>query len=240
MGLDMYLYRKQHYNGRAEGIKEVELRGEKNRTIPLAEHSGVIIASEMGYWRKANAIHRWFVERGGGEDDCRPIPISIDDLKELLELCRRVKATARKRKGLVKNGFGGVSDNSKCVRATIQYSGGHLQGFELGEKTTIENINRGEWCMMEDMLNGNEEYRNGNNIQQAWVVGETVSNPSELAGLLPTQQGFFFGNTDYDEWYLQSVDDTIEILERTLEKHTALVAGGAKEYDIDYEYQASW
>lgn len=35
--------------------------------------------------------------------------------------------------------------------------------------------------------------------------------------LLPTQSGFFWGNTDYNEWYYQDVRDTIEILAEALD-----------------------
>ena len=35
--------------------------------------------------------------------------------------------------------------------------------------------------------------------------------------LLPTQSGFFWGNTGYNEWYYQDVRDTIEILAEALD-----------------------
>jgi hypothetical protein len=31
---------------------------------------------------------------------------------------------------------------------------------------------------------------------------------------LPTAEGFFFGDTDYDEYYIQDLKDTIEIVEK--------------------------
>ena len=50
--------------------------------------------------------------------------------------------------------------------------------------------------------------------------------------LLPTQDGFFFGSTDYDGRYWEQVDDTISILKNILE-------------DFDFEndqllYSANW
>ena len=39
----------------------------------------------------------------------------------------------------------------------------------------------------------------------------------EVAALLPTQGGFFFGGTEYDNWYMRGVEDTIDILTRVLE-----------------------
>ncbi|MGP8216396.1 MAG: hypothetical protein ACLQQ4_12575 [Bacteroidia bacterium] len=54
--------------------------------------------------------------------------------------------------------------------------------------------------------------------------------------LLPVQEGFFFGSTEYDEYYFQDIDDTIEILEEIL-KETNM------EYDkrnVEFYYHSSW
>ena len=43
---------------------------------------------EVGYWRKANAIHGWFVrELADGVDECQEIPVSKIKLLELQALC---------------------------------------------------------------------------------------------------------------------------------------------------------
>jgi hypothetical protein len=53
---------------------------------------------------------------------------------------------------------------------------------------------------------------------------------TELAEeLLPTQAGFFFGGTEYDEWYVKG-------LENTLNQITPLLS----EEEGDFYYQASW
>lgn len=36
--------------------------------------------------------------------------------------------------------------------------------------------------------------------------------------LLPTSSGFFFGSTDYDEWYFEELEETIKMLERILKE----------------------
>jgi len=46
--------------------------------------------------------------------------------------------------------------------------------------------------------------------------------------LLPTQSGFFFGGTEYDEWYYNDVVQTIKLLD------------GLSEDDGDLYYRASW
>jgi hypothetical protein len=58
-----------------------------------------------------------------------------------------------------------------------------------------------------------------------------VYSDTELAEeLLPTQPGFFFGGTEYDQWYVQGLDETINQIEPLLKE----------EGDGDFYYQASW
>ena len=106
------------------------------------------VSIDAGYWRKANAIHDWFVrECQGGVDECQPSYVAREQLVELKELCEQV----------------------------------------LADKT-------------------------------------------KAAELLPTTSGFFFGSTDYDEYYFQDLESTIEIIDRTLTLPS--------EWDI--EYRSSW
>lgn len=60
--------------------------------------------------------------------------------------------------------------------------------------------------------------------------GKIVANP-EVCEALPTTSGFFFGNTDYNEWYVRDLEDTKKILEDALDEKY--------KFD-DYEYRASW
>jgi len=40
-------------------------------------------------WRKANAVHQWFVDHvQDGKDDCGRYPVSVDKLKDLRSCCR--------------------------------------------------------------------------------------------------------------------------------------------------------
>jgi hypothetical protein len=55
------------------------------------------IVVEVMYWRKANAIHDWFVrEVQAGVDECQESPVSASKLKELRDLCREVMADKKK------------------------------------------------------------------------------------------------------------------------------------------------
>ncbi|KQX98171.1 hypothetical protein ASD22_11045 [Rhodanobacter sp. Root480] len=55
----------------------------------LLEVSGVTV--RVGYWRKFDALHRWFVNNTQeGHDDCRPSFVSVDTLIELEEQLEQV------------------------------------------------------------------------------------------------------------------------------------------------------
>jgi len=58
--------------------------------------------TSLAYWRKANAIHHWFVENiQNGIDDCKPFPVSKEKLEELLHICEKVVANCKLVKGSV-------------------------------------------------------------------------------------------------------------------------------------------
>ena len=150
MGLDMYLdkrtYVKQwdHIDESKQYNVEVTRGGEPTNIDPKKVK---YIIEEAGYWRKANAIHKWFVDNcQDGVDDCRDAYAERRDLQTLLDLCRIV-----------------IIDKSKAEQ------------------------------------------------------------------LLPSTSGFFFGNTEYDEWYYNDIQNTIEILEKALEDKVG-----------EYYYSSSW
>lgn len=120
MGLDQYLYGKKNNIG---------------------------IEVEIGYWRKSNHIHKWFVDNiQDGIDNCASYTVSKEQLIELKEVCQQV-----------------------------------LDNKELAEE------------------------------------------------LLPTQNGFFFGSTEYGEYYFEELKDTIEIIDKAL----------SLDYDY-FVYHSSW
>ena len=47
--------------------------------------------------------------------------------------------------------------------------------------------------------------------------GEYIEDSSVAEALLPTTSGFFFGSTEYNQWYLEDIIDTIDILTKTIE-----------------------
>lgn len=58
-------------------------------------------------------------------------------------------------------------------------------------------------------------------------------NPAVAQEFLPTQSGFFFGSTEYDDYYWGDMQYTAEELTRVLSETT-------DDYGIDFFYQASW
>ena len=137
MGLDMYLEKvNRNYfislNGKLDGND-------------IWEHS-----TEVGYWRKANQIHRWFVDAvQNGKDDCGYYQVSKGDLEILLELCKKVKDSITL-----------VEDKESNIKI--------------------------------------------------------IENPETAKILLPTQSGFFFGDVEYNEYYLNDIKETIKILKKVL------------------------
>jgi hypothetical protein len=46
--------------------------------------------------------------------------------------------------------------------------------------------------------------------------GKIIKDPTVASELLPTESGFFFGNTDYNEYYYRDLLDTKKIIEEAL------------------------
>jgi hypothetical protein len=62
-----------------------------------------------------------------------------------------------------------------------------------------------------------------------------VNNKDDLSiaeELLPTGSGFFFGDTDYEEYYFEGLLDTIEAIERILKNPSF--------EGMDFYYHSSW
>lgn len=49
-----------------------------------------------------------------------------------------------------------------------------------------------------------------------YVDGTIIENTFVAEELLPTQDGFFFGGTDYDEYYVEDLKNTIKIIDNVL------------------------
>jgi hypothetical protein len=160
MGLDQYLSAKKFLSPAEwrgdESKKQFEeivsvLDAEKylRKDFPNAE-----VSISVGYWRKENAIHNWFVQNcQSGEDDCKEYHVDREQLETLKSVCETI------------------------------------------------------------------------------LLDKKLTDTDDLAqSMLPSQGGFFFGSTDYDEWYYRGLEDTISIIEGCLKM----------ENSWEFYYQSSW
>jgi hypothetical protein len=174
MGLDMYL-RKSIYVWQDER-GSLTIRGLRHKIDP---DKVSYIVEEAGYWRKANAIHTWFVQNvQDGHDDCREHYVTRETLASLLAAVTK------------------VLDASELVDGTV--------------------------------ANGSPFDAQGNRINYL-VDGKVIKDPSVAKELLPTEDGFFFGSTDYDQYYIEDLQNTKKILEKAI-----------SDREGDYYYQSSW
>lgn len=145
MGLDMYLSAKRYmwYN-------ETELKDQLGAPIDLPEGIKVEeVTVQAAYWRKANQIHKWFVDNvQEGKDDCGTYDVERSQLLELIGLCKQIQADGK-----------------------------------------------------------------------------------QAEELLPSRSGFFFGSTEYDEYYMHDINSTVIQLERALT---------LDEKQWCFQYHASW
>jgi len=166
MGLDMYLEARKYVSKYDYSPTD---RTENNEFITLsslapagasdmADFAGGTVSISVGYWRKANAIHGWFVDNvQNGVDECQSSYVEREQLIELRDLCKEVLS-----------------------------------------------------------------------------VPAGVTFQDHAADLLPTQAGFFFGSYEYDEWYMEDIKKTIEIIDHVL------TVFPENDYNWSFYYHSSW
>ena len=149
MGLDMYLSAKKFIYPDFDGHKEMNDQLAHVR-LPKPLSRVERIECEAMYWRKANAIHKWFVDNvQGGKDECRAHYVDRNQLQELLD-----------------------------------------------------------------------------------TVNKVLEDKDLAPDLLPTESGFFFGSTEFDDWYWHQAKYTRDRL-------TEILSDPELE-SWDFQYQSSW
>ena len=135
MGLDMYLKGKVRFGG---GAAEVSVVGKEEPIFEDLKGKVETIEYELGYWRKANHIHNWFVTNVQDDiDDQKDYTVTKEQLVELRQLCKKLlkKKSAREAKELLPTTdgffFGGteidkaywwyVKETLKIVKAAIKF-----------------------------------------------------------------------------------------------------------------------
>lgn len=175
MGLDMFLWKMKKQKGKTfnevmeikrkldnEEIKGVEKENLKmymfHTKLENINYEYDSLFKEIYYWRKANAIHQWFVDNiQNGNDDCEDYRVTQKDLQILIDTLKEVY-------------------NSLCNKEMITKK-----------------------------------------VQDGLIEYETKvfkEEDLEIAKqLLPTQEGFFFGGTEYDGYYFEQIKDTLNDLQ---------------------------
>ena len=78
-----------------------------------------------------------------------------------------------------------------------------------------------------------KQVNNGWKNNEPYMVDvETYDCKEQIEELLPPTQGFFFGSYEIDNWYRDSIEETIKVLEEELST--------PETYEVSYEYYASW
>ena len=92
-----------------------------------------------------------------------------------------------------------------------------------------------DW-FVQNVQNGEDECR-PHHVERdklAELVGlcqQVLADHDKAKDLLPTKDGFFFGSTDYDQYYFDDLRDTVEMLNKAL---------AAFDDTWSFEYQSSW
>jgi hypothetical protein len=88
-------------------FNEIVSRLELEDVIDKTGFAGLTIDVPMGYWRKSNMIHHWFVNNlADGVDECQPITVRREDLEQLKEVCINVIAVPELAEELLPTGSG--------------------------------------------------------------------------------------------------------------------------------------
>jgi hypothetical protein len=94
MGLDMYFKAKTYISNYDFTPVEKPTNALVKIAIGLShyddEKSSVEVSVNLGYWRKANQIHKWFVDNvQGGKDDCREAYVERMYMEKLRDQCKQ-------------------------------------------------------------------------------------------------------------------------------------------------------
>lgn len=149
----MFLIRK--HNVRTWNHEEKEYRVTatlNNNPLLMIGSRGAVttISEEVKYWRKSNAIHKWFVDNvQDGVDDCGRYEVSLSQLTELKDICIRLMKSPEDSKELLPTteGFFFGSDDygdwyfedlMNTAAIIVQLERDHKKAKELGHSMYYE------------------------------------------------------------------------------------------------------
>lgn len=167
MGLDQYITIRHKSTNRSykkyNDFWKLSAKEREGKEIPDEPEKDFIV----GYFRKHNMIHKWFVDNvQNGVDDCGRYVITVKDLNKLLDICNRIMS--------------GVTKSKKPAKFMTDRDGVEHEIWQIDTYTPTEGI-----------------------LEYAKTI-------------LPTQSGFFFGDTDYSDDYFYCVENAIKVIEGVL------------------------
>lgn len=126
-----------------------------------------------------------------------------------------------------------LCDNGICITEDVEYI---IPFNVLRNLLDICKEIKEKAVMVDGMVYVGTKYENGESIRMM-REGKVIENKEEIADMLPTQEGFFFGGYDYDEFYMAYIEETIQKLENILKD---LDEEEDSEYEYEIKYYASW
>lgn len=112
MGLDMYL-KKELIGERKAHEKSADVsRNSLGMCVCNVDEAEQSVVLEVAYWRKANAIHKWFIDNcanGIDSNNFEKIPVSWAALEQLLGVCEEALDIYNREPKAIKNVIVGYS-----------------------------------------------------------------------------------------------------------------------------------
>ena len=124
-----------------------------------------------------------------------------------------------------KSPFASSNGLSVMVPAGYWRKANQIHGWVLREAMIEEDTCEEIWVdtsQLESLLKDCRKVLSAKDTEKAEEVAEEI---------LPTESGFFFGGTEYDEYYYEQLEHTIEIINYCLDSNPD---------DTSFVYQASW
>lgn len=148
----MFLTRHQHATPeQEEALREIA----KDDPRVFAPVKATVISDNIGYWRKANHIHGWFVDNvQNGEDDCQEHLVSREDLQKLQKSVEAVLNASKLVQGKVSAGYtldengerkysmvnGLVIEDATCAKLLLPRQRGFFFGGEEYDEGYVEDL----------------------------------------------------------------------------------------------------
>ena len=155
-----------------------------------------------------------------------------------------MKLVGRKGEAVEKIINEGEKDEHSKVRLVVHNSVCYWRKFNALHKYFNDHFNSHDDDNCVDMYMGIDDLRklllDLKNLRKQIKLNEDgiVENQEICEEILPPEDGFFFGSTALDKYYVEDIDDTIEKLSGVIDDHAKLVEAGVDEYDINYYYRA--